>query len=211
MTKKPAKPVKSAPIAQKTGKTGAPKSLDGKPGAEVVKVNAVAQPKSKRADWEAVERDYRTGKFTLRELEKKHGPSYAEISRRSKKEGWTKDLRDIIKQATNAAVLRETVTNAQHDVTNTVIAAAEVNVRVILGHRSQAVEVRNAAESAKAKLLTLSDSIADIKEASTFVGAVESLSRTYKNLHDMERKAFRLDDDQAAPSESTYERNLDLA
>ena len=94
-----------------------------------------AKPAKPRADWEAIERDFRTGKFTLRELEAQHGVSYAQISRKATEYGWTKDLREVIKQATDAAVLRETVTKAQKDATETVLVAAEVNKQVILAHR----------------------------------------------------------------------------
>ena len=93
------------------------------------------QPAKRRADWEAIERDFRTGKFTLRELEAQHGVSYAQISRKATEHKWTKDLREVIKHATDAALLRETVTNAQKDVTETVLVAAEVNKQVILAHR----------------------------------------------------------------------------
>ncbi|MBO9679552.1 MAG: hypothetical protein J7556_15020 [Acidovorax sp.] len=100
-----------------------------------------------KVDWEAVERDFRTGHFTLRELEGKHGVSYAQISRRSSKEGWTKDLREVIKQATDAALLRESVTDAQKDATETVLVAAELNKRVILGHRRDLSDTRDVAAS----------------------------------------------------------------
>lgn len=99
------------------------------------KTAGIAVPGKRRTDWEAVERDYRTGRFTLRELEAQHGVSYASISRKANEFGWSKDLREVIKQATDAAVLRETVTQAQKDVTDTVLVAAEVNKQVILAHR----------------------------------------------------------------------------
>lgn len=114
-------PKKAPPIATK------PASRKKDAGAAVAKRH--------KTDWEAIERDFRTGKFTLRELEAQHGVSYAQISRKATKYGWTKDLRDVIKQATDAAVLRETVTKAQKDVTETVLVAAEVNKQVILAHR----------------------------------------------------------------------------
>ena len=104
--------------------------------AATTKAAGVAASGKRRADWEAVERDYRTGRFTLRELETQHGVSYAQISRKAKELGWSKDLREVIKQATDAAVLRETVTQAQKDTTETVLVAAEINKQVILAHRS---------------------------------------------------------------------------
>lgn len=92
-----------------------------------------------RPDWEAIERDFRTGKFTVRELGAKHGTSYSQISRRATKEGWTKDLRGVIREATAAAVIRETVAaasaGAQTATAETVLVAAEVSKQVILQHR----------------------------------------------------------------------------
>lgn len=94
-----------------------------------------------RVDWDAVERDFRTGKFTLRELEAKHGVSYAQISRKSKEQAWEKDLREEIKIATDVSLLREAVTHAQKNVTDVVLVAAEVNTQVILGHRKGLREI----------------------------------------------------------------------
>ncbi len=126
--KKP-EPQKSPPA-----KPAAPKKAAGVAASGRAKVQP-AKPAKRRADWEAIERDFRTGKFTLRELEAQHGVSYAHISRKATEHGWTKDLREVIKHATDAALLRETVTKAQKDVTETVLVAAEVNKQVILAHR----------------------------------------------------------------------------
>jgi hypothetical protein len=99
-----------------------------------------APVKRKRTDWEAVERDYRTGKYTLRELEAKHGANNGLIARKSKKEGWTQDLAKVIRQATNAKLVEELVSkevsSGQHKVSNTVLAAAEMGANVILNHRA---------------------------------------------------------------------------
>lgn len=118
--------------------TPAPKKapIKTKKPAAAGKGAGAAVPAKRRTDWEAVERDYRTGRYTLRELEAQHGVSYASISRKANELGWSKDLREVIKQATDAAVLRETVTQAQKDVTDTVLVAAEVNKQVILAHRA---------------------------------------------------------------------------
>lgn len=157
----------------------------------------------KRPDWEAIERDYRTGRFTLRELEAQHGAAYATISLRAKKEGWTKDLTDAVRKATTAALIQEhvaqTANNAAQAQTSAVLAAAEVNKQVILGHRKQAQDARAAMEAARAKVLAMGDSVADIREAATLASAVESLSRTAKNVIEIERVAFRLDDADKTP------------
>ena len=169
-----------------------------------------------RTDWDAVERDFRTGKFTLRELEAKHGPSYAEISRRSKKQGWTKDLREVIKQATDAALLQETVTTAQKDVTGTVLAAAEVNKQVILRHRGDIARTSTLAMDMLAELsltthkqgeieelfdkitediegqalATAQQTFRDFMKVHSRVGSVHKLADTLTKLQTLERRAF---------------------
>lgn len=183
--------------------------------------------KRKRIDWEAVERDYRTGKFTLRELETKHGPSYAEISRKSKKQGWTKDLREVIKQATNSALLQETVTTAQKDVTETVLVAAELNKQVILKHRGDIAQTSALAMEMlqELKLATSNpQEIAELFEKMTGnlegsaldsaqrsfrefmrvharVGSVHKLADTLAKLQTLERKAFAIGEDEGPPLE----------
>lgn len=96
-------------------------------------------PKRIRADWDAIERDYRTDKFTLRELAAKYNVTHTTISRRAEKLGWTKDLTDAIRQATNARLVQQSVqqqcTSAHQNATDTVLIAAEVNVQIIQGHR----------------------------------------------------------------------------
>ena len=62
-------------------------------------------PARVRPDWQAVERDYRTGKFTLRELEHKHGAANSTIARRAAREGWSQDLSAAVRQATNAKLI----------------------------------------------------------------------------------------------------------
>lgn len=97
------------------------------------------QQKARSADWDAIERDFRTGKFTFRELEAKHGVNNATIARRAKREGWKQDLTDAVRQATNAALVAEIVqqecSGAQQNAATAVLAAAEVNKQVILAHR----------------------------------------------------------------------------
>lgn len=124
----------------------------------------IGVPVKRRTDWEAVERDYRTGRFTLRELEAQHGVSYASISRKANEFGWSKDLREVIKQATDAAVLRETVTQAQKDVTDTVLVAAEVNKQVILAHRHGLQELTSVKRTLLDQIAQASELMPDLAE-----------------------------------------------
>jgi hypothetical protein len=184
--------------------------------------------KRARVDWDAVERDYRTGNFTLRELGSKHGCDHAAVARKVKKLEWTQDLSKAVREATKAKLINEAVNNAvnagQQAVTNTVLAAAETNKQVILGHRNELRDLRDiaaslAGELRQAALLAeeaelLAQIVAgtgaepkDEAEArrvvnkalalSTRVGCAKALAETYSKLHSGERTAFGLDE--AAP------------
>ena len=158
--------------------------------------------KPKRIDWEAVLRDYRTGKFTLRELETMHGVSYAQISRKSKAEKWTKDLREVIRHATNVALLRETVTKAQQDSTDTVSAAVQENTRVILSHRKRLTALSQAADDAMETLMSLRGTVREVKDDASLVGAVTTLTTATKNIIDKERQAYGIDDPEKTKADS---------
>ncbi len=110
---------------QKSAKKSAPRSA------------AVSSPKT---DWQAVERDYRTGKFTLRELEAKHGADNGLISRRAKRDGWTQDLSVAIRQATKAKLVKAADPVADAVVVNE---AAELNKQIILAHRKDVQRARD--------------------------------------------------------------------
>lgn len=163
-------------------------------------LDVTVRGKRGRIDWDAVERDYRTGKFTLRELASKYGVSHQAVGKRVKSGSWTRDLSLAVKQATESKLFQQVVDaqvakNSQA-VANTVMAAAEVNMRVILSHRMDAQRAREAMEAARAAVLACGASVTRMGDAATFAAAVESLGRTTKIAIEIERKAFRLDEEQ---------------
>ncbi len=96
-------------------------------------------PKKSRIDWDAVERDYRTGRHTNRELAEKYNVSHTAINKRARDNQWTQDLTDHIRQATNAkltqAFVSTEVSNEFRKLSTTIEIAAEVNAQIIQGHR----------------------------------------------------------------------------
>lgn len=122
------------------------------PAKKTTDPRTAGKSKRKTTDWEAVERDYRTSGFTLRELAAKHGATHTTISRRAERQGWTKDLTAAIRQATNAKLIEASVqqavqqecNGAHQRTTDAVLGAAELNKQVILAHRGrvgQATEI----------------------------------------------------------------------
>lgn len=118
-----------------------PKNQPKKPRNAVAVVSTGRQ----RIDWDATERDFRTGRYSQIELSKKHGMAEATLCRRIKadqkadKSRWQPDLTLAVRQATNAALMADLVNaevnDGQEKVKTTVLVAAEMGKSVILGHR----------------------------------------------------------------------------
>ena len=209
------------------------KTTAPKPAAATEKRAGIVASTRRKTDWEAVERDYRTGKFTLRELEEKHGAFNSSIARKAKKDGWTQDLSRAIQQATNAklaeALVSDIASEGAQNASATVLAAAEVNKQVILGHRKDVTATRNVAaalleELSRSALLAEEQELltqvlagsgaepadearirATVQKALSLpsrVGSVKQLADTFDKLQVAERRAFGLDD-KAPPADTS--------
>lgn len=187
-------------------------------------------------DWDAIQRDYRTGRFTNRELGDKYGVSHTTIARRAEKEGWTKDLSKAVRQATNAAVIAETVkeraAEAGERTTDAVLVAAEMGKEVILRHRRDVLKLRDlgmdmlheltlathspddlakllhmvAREVDQAELMLLQQSLKDLLRLPSRVGAFRKLTEAMAKLQPLERKAFGLDEEGKGSGDGSYEQ-----
>lgn len=163
-------------------------------------------------DWDAIRRDYRTGKFTLRELEAKHGVANSSIQRKITQDKqkdptlWQQDLTEAVRQATNARLMQELVSNevsaGQQAVSVAVLAAAEVNANVIGKHRKRLQEITEAAEVAKARVLEMLASADKPSEVVALTGAIEGLARLTKTVIDKEREAHGITGDEK-PDDAT--------
>lgn len=148
----------------------APSPKKAKPAAKspAARSTAAAAPARRRVDWDAVERDYRTTQMTLRELGDKHGVNHSAILRKASKLNWSRDLTSAVKQATNAALIEatitEAVTNGQQTVTNTVLAVAHQNTQVILGHRTGLKRITSIKETLLNQIEQAAQNLPDLAE-----------------------------------------------
>ena len=60
--------------------------------------------RSKPVDWEAVERDYRAGIYSVREIGRLHKTSHQAIGKRAKHHDWRRDLKARVRAATKKAL-----------------------------------------------------------------------------------------------------------
>lgn len=93
-------------------------------------------------DWEAIERDYRAGIKTLRQIADENGISHVAINKRAKRDGWSRDLSAKIASKADDLVTKEMVTKLVTSKTriseNQIIEAnARAIVDVVRSHRSQ--------------------------------------------------------------------------
>lgn len=102
-----------------------------------------------RFDWDRIERDYRTGHYSNRELGRMHGPSEATIRNRAKNGSWQRDLSDQIRrrviEKTTSVVARE-VSRAEDDAAF-VEEAAEAGAEVVRGHQRLLRQAKGLAET----------------------------------------------------------------
>ena len=173
-------------------------------------------------DWEAVERDYRLGQFTLRQIADKHKVNHGSISRKAEKENWVQDLSREVKEKTQAALL----SNATQSTTEAVEVAVQTNVALVREHRADIREGRALTRAMMAELQKACEFTADIEDAvlaetsgdengkrrammlravalpsrATVIG---NLSSAIKTLIGLERQAFNLDDPKGNISDPT--------
>lgn len=156
-------------------------------------------------DWDAIERDYRIGKLTLREMAAKHGVAESSVSLKAKQLGWARDLTEAVKQATKTALIEASKRRAEEigaevgaasgrETEDAIKAAVSENVALVMAHRRRLANLAAAVDEAQAKVLELGPRAIDVREAAVFVQAVGSLANATKTLIEQERKAHGLDD-----------------
>ena len=96
-------------------------------------------------DWDLIETDYRVAQLSIRQIAEKHGTEASTITRRAKKNGWTRDLTEAVRAATKAKVRNAVAHVAQQDaerctrlITSEVDLAANVNATIILRQQGRA-------------------------------------------------------------------------
>jgi phage-related tail protein len=93
----------------------------------------MSKDEKKPTDWEAIEREYRAGQLSEAEIARQHDISRAAIQKRAKKQGWSRDLTEKVRQEVAARLVAEGLQGARGAAT--VELAAERGVQLIREHR----------------------------------------------------------------------------
>mgnify|MGYP007011823198 CR=1 FL=1 len=165
-------------------------------------------------DWEAVERDYRTGRYSLSELSAMHGPARSSIDKRAKTHGWEKDLTGAVRQRTREKVVRaalspEALEALDGDDAGIVEEAATLNAAVAAGHRKQLTAWRAILDKYTTRLdeqltrgsLTVQTKSGDVAEVDVpldYVGkSLSAGTQALDRVVRMERESYGLDAEEA--------------
>ncbi|GAB2799047.1 hypothetical protein GCM10027040_27580 [Halomonas shantousis] len=163
-----------------------------------------------RFDWEAIEAEYRTGRFSLRQLADRHGPSEAAIRKKIKAQGWKKDLTQKVRERTREKITREALPpearEALSDDDEAIVEhAANENSAVVHGHRKLLGRWRGIAdryaEQLEAQLATgkidvqlKSGDVAEIDVPLDYVGkAMANGTAALEKVVKLERQSYGLD------------------
>lgn len=124
-----------------------------------------------RIDWEQIERQYRAGVVSLREIGRDHGVSDTAIRKRAKADGWERDLTEKVKERSRAKLVRTLGSHGgsheQRARTDAEIVeqAAETQVTVVKSHRRDIATGRRIVATLFNELIEATEQRDEIDEA----------------------------------------------
>lgn len=190
-----------------------------------------------KADWEAIEKEWRTDQFSNVHLGEKYGVSEAAIRKKAKQLGWQKDLAEkykkelenqLIKESSNDKFEEECESN-QFKTTEklkedkeTVKQAANLAVEIIKKHRRRIKDLSELHDLLKSKLnKALAETPDDKNALPSLIGfksghesvfdILSKLTGITTNLTKMERQAFSMDtEDRTNPTVNTPPTKIEV-
>lgn len=194
---------------------------------------------TKQPDWEAIERAYRAGLLSIREIASVHDVSHTAINKRAKRDGWDRDLKAKIKAKADSLVSRrevsKEVSSKQAETEREIIELnAEVIANIRMAHRGDISRGRRLTN----KLLDELESLTDNRDLFDELGelmrepddngqdkrndlyqriidlpgrtkTMKELAETLKTLVGLERQAYDLDAKQGGTDEDAISKLMD--
>ncbi len=167
-------------------------------------------------DWEAIERDFRAGQLSVREIGVKHKVAASSITRaadRAEAAGhpWSRDLTDRVQARTNEKLLQASLPqSAQRNAANATLRAQQraqqadiaveessnVNVLIVLGERKTIGKARGIGDALMIELEDGAKATPKGKKAplEKRVAMFKSLAEATRVLVGLERQAFNIKD-----------------
>ena len=164
-------------------------------------------------DWEAIEREYRAGQLSVREIARLHGVSHTAINKKAKAQSWTQNLAQRVREEVSTRLVSDEVSSA--NAREAIDAAAARAVDVIRSHRRGISTALDLVGKLMAELTEGTEERYEIEEEieeetkadrnpkrrnamlravalPSRASVIMSLSSAMKNLVTLERQAFNL-------------------
>lgn len=156
----------------------------------------MSDPKKPSTDWESIEKEYRLGQLSIKEIARQHGITHPAILKKAKAKGWVRDKTEELQSKVAAALVTGAVTaEPSREQINVAVATA---VEVVLGHRTRLQQLKRITD----KIANQLEEVLEGKRADIDVlGPKESisdaalkLSNATKTIIASERQAFNVPD-----------------
>ena len=149
-------------------------------------------------DWEAIEREYRAGQLSIREIARQHGVSAPAILKRAKVNGWTRNMAQAVRNAVEAELVSTSVSSANPREPTDLKEAAARGVEVVIQHREMLSRLRGIFNETSRQLhqhLHEPSETAAIFQAKGdgVASLLTALSNSAQRIIPLERQAFNLD------------------
>lgn len=161
------------------------------------------KPEKPRADWEMIEREFRAGQLSIRQIADISGVTEGAIRKRAKRDQWTRALADKVREAVREKLVRvdgtQDGTQSPRASNAEIVEAASLRgLDVTLTHRRDISQLhgikRVLADALAAKLNGGSSGVENFMGEKESPGdLLEKLSRVTARLIPLERQAFNLD------------------
>lgn len=148
-----------------------------------------AAPKLARtvADWESIERDYRAGVLSIREVGKLHGVSEGAIRKKAKALGWERDLTEKVNEKVRSELVRSThlpdpksSANQKQTEREIIDHAAATVVHVVRQHRGRIKQGNALVELLSKQLMDVAGSREEFEQA---IGIVYAGDKTPERMN----------------------------
>jgi len=170
----------------------------------IKKPKPLANPR--RPDWEAIEREYRAGQLSIRQIARQRGTRESTLRKRAQKQGWSRDLADVVRQRVHGDLVRSA--HPAHLSDDAIIDyAATRGVEVVRQHRDHLGRMQRIATMLLEILLSGNKpDVAFLGLKETPADALAKIAQATARWMPLERQAFGLDkrgDDDDAPKPAT--------
>lgn len=153
----------------------------------------------KEIDWEAIEREYRAGQLSVREIARQFGITDTAIRKKAKEFGWERSLADKVREAVREKLVRIGSQEQRAQTDNEVVEAAALRgLGVVTSHRRDLEQLHGLKRILATRLAAhLNGETPDgpcLGDKESPGDLLEKLARVTSRLIPLERQAHNLDD-----------------